>query len=47
LLSHASSQHPWFAAPITIAFVVNGIAAARVFMRLCMGRPVEVKEFRL
>ena len=47
LLSHASSQHPWFAAPITIAFVVNGIAAARVYMRLCMGRPVEVKEFRL
>lgn len=47
LLSHASSQHPWFALPITIAFVVNGIAAARVFLRLCMGRPVEVKEFRL
>ena len=47
LLSHASSQHPWFALPITIAFVVNGIAAARVFLRLCMGRPVEVKEFRV
>jgi NADH-quinone oxidoreductase subunit L len=47
LLSHASSQHPWFALPITIAFVVNGIAAARVFMRLCMGRPVEVTEFRV
>jgi len=47
LLSHASSQHPWFALPITIAFVVNGIAAARVFLRLSMGRPVEVKEFRL
>ena len=44
LLSHASGQHPWFALPITIAFVVNGIAAARVFMRLCMGRPVEVRE---
>jgi len=47
LLSHASSQHPWFALPITIAFVVNGIAAARVFMRLCMGRPVEVREYRV
>jgi NADH:ubiquinone oxidoreductase subunit 2 (subunit N) len=47
LLSHASSQHPWFALPITIAFVVNGIAAARVFLRLSMGRPVEVKEFRV
>ncbi len=42
LLFHASNQHPWFAAPITIAFVVNGIAAARVFLRLCMGRPTEV-----
>ncbi|MDD1612802.1 MAG: NADH-quinone oxidoreductase subunit E [Methylococcaceae bacterium] len=39
LLSHASSQHPWFALPITMAFVINGIAAARVFQRLCMGRP--------
>ncbi len=43
LLSHASGQHPWLALPITVAFVVNGIAAARVFMRLCMGRPVEVQ----
>lgn len=47
LLSHASSQHPWFALPITIAFVVNGIAAARVYLRLCMGRPVEVSEYRV
>jgi len=47
LLSHASSQHPWFALPIMFAFVVNGIAAARVFMRLCMGRPVEVREYRV
>ncbi len=44
LLSHASGQHPWFAVPITIAFVVNGITAARMFLRLCMGRPVEVRE---
>jgi len=42
LLSHASSEHPWFALPITIAFVVNGIAVARVYLRLCMGRPTEV-----
>ena len=42
LLSHASSHDPWFALPITIAFVINGIAAARVFQRLCMGRPTEV-----
>lgn len=42
LLSHASQQHPWFAAPITIAFVVNGIALARMFLRICMGRPFEM-----
>ncbi len=42
LLSHASSHDPWFALPITIAFVINGIAAARVFQRLCMGRPSEL-----
>ncbi|MGJ0428158.1 proton-conducting transporter transmembrane domain-containing protein [Methylobacter sp.] len=42
LLSHASSHGPWFALPITIAFVINGIAAARVYQRLCMGRPAEL-----
>jgi NADH-quinone oxidoreductase subunit L len=42
LLAHASSEHTWFALPITIAFVVNGIAAARVYLRLCMGRPNEI-----
>ena len=42
LLHHASSQGPWFALPITIAFVINGISAARVFQRLCMGRANEL-----
>ena len=42
LLSHASSHDPWFALPITIAFIINGIAGARVFQRLCMGRPTEL-----
>ena len=42
LLSHASNQGPWFAMPITIAFVINGISAARVFQRLCMGRANEL-----
>jgi len=45
LLSHASSQHPWFAAPITASFVINGIAAARIYLRLCMGRPVELRDW--
>jgi NADH-quinone oxidoreductase subunit L len=42
LLSHASSHDPWFALPITIAFIINGVAGARVFQRLCMGRPTEL-----
>lgn len=42
LISHASEHNPWFAFPITIAFVVNGIAVARLFVRLCMGRAMEV-----
>jgi NADH:ubiquinone oxidoreductase subunit 5 (subunit L)/multisubunit Na+/H+ antiporter MnhA subunit len=42
LLYHASSQHAWIAALIAVSFVVNGIAAARVFLRLCMGRPTEI-----
>jgi NADH-quinone oxidoreductase subunit L len=44
LLYHASSQQPWFAALIAFSFVVNGIAAARIFLRLCMGRPVELNK---
>lgn len=44
LLSHASSQHPWFALPITVSFVINGISAARVYLRLCMGAPVELQS---
>jgi NADH-quinone oxidoreductase subunit L len=44
LLYHASSQHPWFAALIAFSFVVNGIAAARIFLKLCMGRPVELRK---
>ncbi len=42
LLFHASGHDPWFALPITLAFVINGIAAAKVFQRLCMGRPSEL-----
>lgn len=47
LLSHASAQHPWFPVPIVVSFVINGIAAARVYLRLCMGRPVEIREHSL
>lgn len=44
LLYHASSQHAWIAALIAVCFVINGIAAARVFLRICMGRPTEIRE---
>ena len=47
LLAHASRHDPWFALPITIAFIINGIAGARVFQRLCMGRPSELCEEKM
>lgn len=42
LLSH--SQHGWMASLIALCFVINGVSAARVFLRVCMGRPSEVLE---
>ncbi len=44
LLYHASGHHGWIVALIAVSFVINGIAAARVFLRLSMGRPVEVRR---
>ncbi len=42
LLSHATSHDPWFALPITVAFLINGVSGALVFQKLCMGRPNEL-----
>lgn len=42
LLYHASSQYAWIAGLIAVSFVINGIAIARVFLRICMGKPMEV-----
>ncbi|WP_262965972.1 hypothetical protein [Methylobacter psychrophilus] len=42
LLFHVSNHAPWVALPITVAFAINGIAAARVFERLCMGTQTEL-----
>lgn len=47
LLYHASSQYAWIAALIATCFVINGIAAARVFLRICMGRPLEISTINL
>jgi NADH-quinone oxidoreductase subunit L len=44
ILSHATSHDPWFALPITLCFLMNGISGALVFQRLCMGRPSELCE---
>ena len=45
LLSHGGDHHIWFAFPVTVTFVLNGIAAARIFLRLCMGRATIVSYF--
>ena len=43
LLFHLSSEHAWLAPLMAIAFVLNGISASGVYMRLCAGRPVETR----
>jgi len=42
LLYHASSQYGWIAGLIAVSFVINGIAIARVFLRVFMGKPMEI-----
>lgn len=42
LLYQASSKFTWIAALIAISFVINGIAGARIYLRLCMGRAAEI-----
>ncbi len=42
LLYHASREFAWIAALIAVCFVINGIAAARIYLRICMGKPVEI-----
>jgi formate hydrogenlyase subunit 3/multisubunit Na+/H+ antiporter MnhD subunit len=44
LLFHVSHQHGWMVALIAVSFVLNGIAAAGAFLRLSMGRPVEIRD---
>lgn len=43
LLYHVSDHHPSIIVLLAISFVVNGITAAGLYLRLCMGRPVELK----
>jgi NADH:ubiquinone oxidoreductase subunit 5 (subunit L)/multisubunit Na+/H+ antiporter MnhA subunit len=44
LLYHVSDRHAWIVPLMAFSFVINGIAAAKVFLRLCMGRPVEIRQ---
>ena len=44
VLYHISSEHAWMAPLIAIAFVLNGISVSGVYMRLCAGRPVEIRK---
>ena len=43
LLFHLSSEHAWMAPLVAIAFVLNGISASGIYMRICAGRPVEIR----
>jgi NADH:ubiquinone oxidoreductase subunit 2 (subunit N) len=44
LLFQVSIHYPWLIVLMVLAFVLNGIAAAAVFQRLCLGRPSEIRE---
>ncbi|WP_239649614.1 proton-conducting transporter transmembrane domain-containing protein [Methylocucumis oryzae] len=46
LLYHASHQFAWIAGLIAVSFVLNGIAIARVYLRVCMGKPLEISGIR-
>jgi len=43
MLFHLSSEHAWMAPLVAIAFVLNGISASGIYMRICAGRPVEIR----
>jgi len=46
LLYHVSGEHAWLAPLITVALVLNGISLSGVYMRLCAGRPTELRSAR-
>lgn len=43
ILFHLSGEHAWMAPFVTISLVLNGISASGVYMRMCAGRPVEIR----
>ena len=44
ILYHVSSEHAWMAPLVTLSLVLNGISASGTYMRLCAGRPVEIRS---
>lgn len=46
ILYHVSSEHAWMAPLVTLSLVLNGISASGTYMRLCAGRPVEIRSPR-
>jgi formate hydrogenlyase subunit 3/multisubunit Na+/H+ antiporter MnhD subunit len=42
LLYHVSDHHPAIIVLIAVSFVMNGIAAASLYQRLCMGRSLDI-----
>lgn len=44
IIFHTTNHYPWIVVLYSFSFVLNGIAAAGVFQRLCMGRPVEAGD---
>lgn len=43
ILFHLSGEHAWMAPFVTLSLVLNGISASAVYMRMCAGRPVEIR----
>lgn len=44
VIYHLSSEHAWMAPLVVLSLVLNGISAAGVYMRMCAGRPVEIRR---
>jgi formate hydrogenlyase subunit 3/multisubunit Na+/H+ antiporter MnhD subunit len=44
VIFHTTHSYPWIVVLFAFSFVLNGIAAAGVFQRLTMGRPVEAGD---
>lgn len=44
ILYHVSAEHAWMAPLVTLSLVLNGISASGTYMRLCAGRPVEIRR---